>query len=63
MEVSLSAAESGILMFVFVMCVRDVSGQTHSCNRSTESIEQVGVEKQRGKEKRDVLIAKCSCSS
>lgn len=63
MEVSLSAAKSRILMFVFVMCVYDVSDHAHNCNRRAESIEQVGVEKQRGKEKRDALIAKCSCSS
>lgn len=52
MEVSLSAAKSRILMFVFVMCVRDVSGPTHNCNWRAESIEQGGVEKERGKERR-----------
>lgn len=30
MEVPLSAAKSRILMFVFVMRVRDVSGHTHT---------------------------------
>ncbi len=43
MEISLSAAKSRILMFVFVMCVLDVSGHTQNCNWRAPSAEHGGI--------------------
>lgn len=64
MEVSLSAAKSRILMFVFVMCVqprthththRTVTGEQKVSNEEGEWRNREGI--------RDPLIAECSCSS